>query len=93
MRSKNKSKTMWNIVKTETNIRVSKDKLPLTIEGKSIKNYNDLAKVFNDYFINVTNTHQTNDMNTNLQALSNLYSVFNKPYPQLSLAPVNAKEI
>ena len=32
-------------------------------------------------------------MNTNLQALSNLYSVFNKPYPQLNLAPVNAKEI
>jgi len=37
MRSKNKSKTMWNIVKTETNNRVTKDKLPLTIEGKSIK--------------------------------------------------------
>ena len=35
--SKNKSKTMWNIVKAETNTRVSKDKLPLTIEGKSIK--------------------------------------------------------
>ena len=26
MRSKNKSKTMWNIVKTETNNRVTKDK-------------------------------------------------------------------
>jgi len=32
-------------------------------------------------------------MNTNLQALSNLYSVFNKPHPQLNLTPVNAKEI
>ena len=28
---------MWNIVKAETNTRVSKDKLPVTIEGKSIK--------------------------------------------------------
>jgi len=37
MRSKNKSKTMWNIVKTKTNTRVSKYKLPLTTEGKSIK--------------------------------------------------------
>jgi len=72
MRSKNKSKTMWNIVKTETNTWVPKDKLPLTIEGKSIKNYHDLAKVFNYYFSNVTNTHKTNDINTNLQTLSNL---------------------
>jgi len=32
-------------------------------------------------------------MNTNLQAISNLYSVFNKSYPQLNLALVNAKEI
>jgi len=37
MLSKNKPKTMWNIVKTETNTRVSKGKLPLTIEGKSLK--------------------------------------------------------
>ena len=37
MHSKNKSKTMWNIVKSETNTRDSKDKLPLTNEGKSIK--------------------------------------------------------
>ena len=64
-----------------------------TIEGKSIKNYHDLANIFNDYFINATNTHQANDMSKNLQALSNLYSVFNKPFPQLNLAPVNAKEI
>jgi len=55
--------------------------------------HHHLAKVFSDYFINVTNTHQTNDINTNLQALSNLYLVFNKPYPQLNLTPVNAKEI
>jgi len=42
---------MWNIVKAETNTRVSKDKLPLTIEGKSIKNYHDLANVFNEYLL------------------------------------------
>jgi len=29
----------------------------------------------------------------NPQAISNLYSVFDKPYPQLKLAPVTAKEI
>ena len=32
-------------------------------------------------------------MSSNLQARSNLYTVFNKPYPQLNLTPVNAKEI
>ena len=52
-----------------------------------------MANVFNDYFTNATNTHQPNNMNTNRQAHSNLYSVFNKPFTQLNLVPVNAKEI
>jgi len=84
---------MWNIVKTETNNRDSNDKLPLNIEGNSIKDYRDLANVFNDYFINATNTHQANDMSKNTEALNNLYSVFNKPFPQFNMTPVNAKEI
>jgi len=36
---------------------------------------------------------QTNNMSMNLQALSNLYSVFDKPYPRLNLTPVTEKEI
>jgi hypothetical protein len=84
---------MWNIVKTETSTGVSKDKLPQAIKGKSIKNYHDLANAFNDYFINATNTHEINDKSKNLQALSNLFSVFKKPFPQLTLAPINAKKI
>jgi hypothetical protein len=84
---------MWNIVKAETNNRDSNDKLLLTIEGKSIKDCRDLANAFNDYFINATNTHRATDMSKNLQALNYLYSVFNKPFPQLNMAPVNAKEI
>ena len=75
------------------NNQVSNDKLPLNIEGNSLKDYCDLANVFNDYFINATNTHQSNDMSKNIEALNNLYSVFNKPFPQLNMAPVNAKEI
>ena len=84
---------MWNIVKTETNNWDSNDKLPLNIEGNSIKDYRGLANVFNDYFINAANTHQASDMNKNTEALNNLYSVFNKPFPQFSMTPVNAKEI
>ena len=91
--SKNKTKTMWNIVKTETNNQDSNDKLPLNIEGNSLKDYCELANVFNDYFINATNTHQSNDMSKNVEALNNLYAVFNKRFPQLNMAPVNAKEI
>jgi len=63
------------------------------MKNKSIKNYHNLVKVFNDYFINVTNTYQEKDRNTNIQTLSNLYSVFNTPYLQLNLVPVNAKEM
>jgi len=91
--SKNKSKTVWSAVKAETSNEASKDKIPLTMKNKSIKNYHDPVNVFNDYFINVTNTYQEKDRNTNIQALSNLYSVFNKPYLQLNMAPVNAKEM
>ena len=84
---------MWSAVKAETSNEASKDKIPLTMKNKSIKNYHDPVNVFNDYFINVTNTYQEKDRNTNIQALSNLYSVFNKPYLQLNMAPVNAKEM
>jgi hypothetical protein len=63
------------------------------MKNKSIKNYHDPVNVFNDYFTNVTNTYQEKDRNTNIQALSNLYSVFNTPYLQLNWAPVNAKEM
>jgi len=83
---------MWNIVKTETNNWDSNDKLPLNIEGNSIKDYRDLANVFNDYFINATNTHQANDMSKNTETLNNLYSVFNKPFPRFNMTPVNAKK-
>ena len=82
-------------VKAETNNEASEDKIPLTMKNKSIKNYHDLGNVFNDYFINVTNTYREKCRNTYIyiQALSNLYSVFNLPYLQLNLAPVNAKEM
>ena len=74
---------MWSAVKAERSNEASKDKIPLTMKNKSIKKYHDLVKVFNDYFIIVTNIYQEKDRNTNIQALSNLYSVFNTPYLQL----------
>jgi len=81
------------VMRLKTNNRDSNDKLPLNIEGNSIKDYRDLANVFNDYFINATNTHKANDMSKNTEALNNLYSVFNKPFPQFNMTPVNAKEM
>ena len=47
---------MWSAVKAETSNETSKDKIPLNMKNKSIKNYHDLVNVFNDHFINVTNT-------------------------------------
>ena len=91
--SKNKTKTMWNIVRTKINNQDSNNTLSLNIEGKSINDHCDLANVFNDYFVNATNINQENDMSKNLQAFNNLYSVFTKPLPQFNLALVNVKEI
>jgi len=79
-------------MRLKTNNRDSNDKLPLNIEGNSIKDYRDLANVFNDYFINATNTHKLMIW-AKTEALNNLYSVFNKPFPQFSMTPVNAKEM
>ena len=92
-RSQNKVKTMWNFVKTETNKQNCNNIPPLNIEGSPANNYHELACIFNEYFLNITNPTQTGNFNDNSSITENLNFVFNWPFEQIDLTPVTVQEI
>jgi hypothetical protein len=49
---------MWNFVKTEINKQNRNTGPPLNIGGSPANGYQELACIFNDYFINITNLTQ-----------------------------------
>ena len=92
-RSHNKVKTMWNFVKTETNKQNRNNVPPLNIEASPVTDYQKLACVFNEYFINVSTLTQTGNRKDNSSATENLNIVYNRPFAQIDLTPVTAQEI
>jgi hypothetical protein len=92
-RSHNKVKTMWNLVKVEINKQNRNNVPPLNIEGSPANDYQELARVFNEYFINATNLAQTGNLKDNSSAVENLNTVYNGPFEQIDLTPVTAQEI
>jgi len=89
-RSKNKVKTMWNLVRSETNKQGNKNELHLNIEGKSVTDFHELANIFNDYFINVTHTTQVENFNNTPSALDSLNLSCTKSFSQIHFTPVTA---
>jgi hypothetical protein len=65
----------------------------LNTEGSPANDYQELARVFDDYFVNVTNLTQTGNLNDDLSAAENLNTVYNRPLGQIDLTPVTAQEI
>ena len=59
--STNKTKTMWKLVKLEINKQETIDNFPPYIEGKLVKDYYELANMFNNYFINVSTNASDNN--------------------------------
>jgi len=92
-RSHNKAKTMWNFVKVEINKQNRNNVPPLNIEGSPANDYQELACVFNEYFINVTNLTQTGNLKDDPSVVENLNTVYNRPFGQIDLTPVTAQEI
>jgi len=92
-RSQNKVKTMWNFVKTEINKQNCNNISPLNIEGSPANNHHELACIFNEYFINITNPTLTGNLNDNSSITENLNLVFNRPFEQINLTPITAQEI
>jgi len=97
--SNNRVKTMWNIVKKETQ-KIRKDEiLPMIVDGSVIEDHQIIANIFNTYFTTVTDKMGTNKLvNINVSSndvypLNYLYQVFTSQFPSIKLTPVTSKEI
>jgi hypothetical protein len=84
--SKNKAKSIWNIVKTVTKKKSNGDGPTLNTDGKIFK---DIATVFNTYFTYATDKMSVNNSMTMNSALNYLYQVFTRPFPHIELTPVS----
>ena len=70
--SHNKTRTIWNIVKTETGRRIRKEEVSsLTINGELIQNQQVIANSFNDYFLNIAEKLMTANQTDQLSRLNN----------------------
>jgi len=56
IRSKNKVKTVWNLVRAETNKQDNNNEPPLNMEGEPVTGFLELANIFNNYFVNATHS-------------------------------------
>jgi hypothetical protein len=79
--SKNKAKTLRNIVKTETKKKRNKDGPPLNDNGKTFKEYQTIANNFNTYSTNTNVKTSVNNLPTMNLALNDLHKVFIRPFP------------
>ena len=84
---------MWNFVKIEVNKQSSNNVPPLNMEGSSATDYQELAFIFNEYFINSTNLIQTGSLKGNSSATENFNIVYNRPFAQIELTPVTTHKI
>ena len=50
---------MWSLARSETNKQGNNNELPLNIEGETVTDFQELAKRFNNYFVNSTNLIQS----------------------------------
>jgi exonuclease III len=91
--SKNKTKTMWNFIKSESNMYNNKNEIQLNIEGKQVTNPMQLANIFNDYFTNATTMPQLGNYNDPMTAIDNLLTSCTKSPSQIHMAPVTGNEI
>jgi len=96
--SNNKVKTMWNIVKTETQ-KIRKDEIPpMNVDGCVVEDHHDTANIFNTYFTTVTDKMGTNNLvnvnsSNDVYPLNYLYEVFTSQFPCIKLTPVTSNEI
>ena len=91
--SNNKVKKMWNFVRAEINKQRNNYELTLNTERKTVRDFQELACIFNDYFIKATHSFQAENIANTSPALDLLNSVCTKSFPWINLTPVTAKEI
>jgi hypothetical protein len=94
LKSKNKIKTSWSIIRSLTNTNLSKNTIPLiNIEGKLCNNVQIMANFISNYFTTLL-PHMQFGTPSNVQAVLNyLLTVFKNPFPNINMMPVANKEI
>jgi translation elongation factor EF-G len=97
---KNKVKTAWQIVKTETNKLPSNCNMPpLNIQGNLCHNYQVISDEFNKYFSTMAgnilnkNSESSTGETTVSQSLINLHRIFKHPVSHMTLTPKTPNEI
>jgi hypothetical protein len=72
---------------------------PLNIDRKTFKDCQNIANIFNTYFISVTDKMSANNsMSINVapnaaHPFNYLYQVFIRPFPNIKLTPVSTKNL
>ena len=84
---------MWNLGRSEINKQGNDNELPLNIEGETVTDFQELAKTFNNYFVNATNSIQSENFDNTSTAVHNLKLTCPKSFPRIHLTPVTANEI
>jgi hypothetical protein len=63
------------------------------MEGSPTNSYQELASVFNEYFIHTTNLRQYGNLKYDSPPVENLNNVYNRPFGQIDLTPLTTQEI
>ena len=100
LKSDNKSRTLWNIVKSQTGKKIIKDEVSiLDTNGAIIHNKQKIANSFNDYFSTIAENllqpyHAGSRMKqTNLTLKRDLPNNIRKPYPNIKYKYTSTQEI
>jgi hypothetical protein len=99
--SSNKNKTIWDIVKVESNKVPNNEKIcTLKANGKLIRETQAIAEIFNDYLSVAENKSENKKQNnTNINNLTDitpiqyLLKTFKIPFPKIKLKSLSTKEV
>jgi len=75
----NKPKTLWKLVKPEINKQKLTDNFPPFLEGKLFNDHQELANMFNEYFIKVATNKSVDNTSNNPTAINKLFQFIRKP--------------
>jgi hypothetical protein len=94
LKSNNKIKTTWGIVKVESGKKtVNNDAQSLNIEGKSINNPQTIASAFNEHFLSLVEKTYSNNNNNNINPIYYLSRAFSNSFPNINFKFSTTKEI
>jgi hypothetical protein len=100
--SNNKNKTMWDIVKSETNKGTNNKKIcTLNVDGKWVKEKQMIAETFNNYFFSVAENNNAKNKHNNVNIShipatihsQYLSQTFTNPFPNIKIKSLSTKEV